>query len=524
MASGVASFYFLLSTNLGYSDGFPVYKHKPTLVETTDRTDSFWIEGLTMRLFDSESKKSMQVEELFKKAFETLGEQLPEDPLPLEDSDFFRSRVCLVEVAVEISDIRPIQMGLSQNPESQESSAFTALFNEALAGLRIVLRAHTAATGQIVEVPSVRSIGSMIPYALSSDLESLYAGQVSWGVYIVPQEDYLQKRMKVELSEEELASYLTAYLLVFENNGPFVPYSDLEQESIYLLKVAGQFRAGIITLASSIELLLDDLLLLFLWEQRMEPKESISKYFKDRTDAGLRPNSISKRVKSHLTEFLGKEWTEGAGGVVDSWNEHIADLRNLVAHNGLLPTEAEVTRALNVHDDLQKHVGDCLFQVRADYPLTAESFLGEAGLEARGEKFVPPYSAKRTGENQERFSRYRAEVKNGLLPQGKRKKASKMSADFVCLFRVNKDPEYFLVDPGAAKLARIKSIQNFPRKLRKEIQKLTSQALDNLPSGPNMTCSLPINVNEVPGVPSREPAWKTLPTFDIFPLVTQNKE
>src|SRR5699024_5325342 len=100
----------------------------------------------------------------------------------------------------------------------------------------------------------------------------------------------------------------------------------------------------------------------------------------------------------------------------------------------------------------------------------------------------------------------------------------KMSAELVCLFREDKDPEYFLVDSTAAKLARMKSIQNFPRKLRKEIKKLTSQAIDNLPSGPNMTCSLPINVNEVPGVPSWEPAWKTLPTFDIFPLVTQNKE
>lgn len=524
MATSIVCFYFPIVASLGYPHGFPVYRRRPSLMETADRTDSFWIKALTFRLFDFQTQRKAQLQDLFEM---TLG-VLHVEPNSADESlcrqyGVHVSQSCLVEVAVEVDPIEKIHEDLEINAELGSSPAFTRLFNEALAGVRSVLQGHTAATGQLLSTPTVQSLPPMIPYAFSTNLDSLYAGEVSLGIYMLPKIGDVVSEGNVRRDGDVAANQLVSYLLAFDNNGPFLPYIDLEQEALHSLQVTGQYRAGIVALATAFELLFDDLLLSLLWEKKYDPKQAISEYFRDDKASDSRPNSITQRVTQHLQSLLGESWVEGSERIVDQWQEKIADLRNLVAHNGELPSETDVSEAIWVHDQLQKHVANCLFAQRQNYPLTAELFLGEAGFIERNEKWEPLVNMKDSLENQVRFGRYRAEVKNGILPKNKRRKPSKENSDLVCHFQDAGQVAYYLVDPDVGRMARINSIRKFPRHLREEIEKNTEIARQSI-SGTNVSVTLNIHPSRVPiKSPNWEPAWTTLPLFEIFPLAVERR-
>lgn len=78
--------------------------------------------------------------------------------------------------------------------------------------------------------------------------------------------------------------------------------------------------------------------------------------------------------------------------------------------------------------------------------------------------------------------------------------------------------EYFLVDPDARKMAKITSISKFPKTLREEIEDATDTARRYI-SSCNTTANLNIHPSRIPiKKPNWEPAWTTLPLFEIYPL------
>ncbi|MCP1413580.1 hypothetical protein [Paenarthrobacter sp. A20] len=184
----------------------------------------------------------------------------------------------------------------------------------------------------------------------------------------------------------------------------FTAFMLMRQEAM-LSYAVGSTAAASLFVAIAAETLLTELFLLLSWEE----SANLSKT----ADVLGERDNISKRLLNELAGKLKGDWDRGGEGPLGNWQRHIADLRNAVAHAGKLPTEAEITSAMTALTALETHVGDQLAKSIRRFPLSAEIFLGNKGLEERG-RFHAWQRQVATLEipvhASEIFSRWKAEV------------------------------------------------------------------------------------------------------------------
>jgi hypothetical protein len=114
------------------------------------------------------------------------------------------------------------------------------------------------------------------------------------------------------------------------------PFFNIRREALLAVYSGNTIVAGIL-FGSAAEILLDELLLLLLWEEGTCPDEA-SALFKNReTDTTL------KRVKSKLYQTrIGGDWSMNRDGLIGRWRSSIAELRNRITHSGYEPTQKEM--------------------------------------------------------------------------------------------------------------------------------------------------------------------------------------
>ena len=525
MKTTTIAFYFALENSLGLPEGYSIRKGHPEFLTTDDRGVELQVTSLTFRFFERKTPESAfhTSSVAFDVAAEMSGIELVEDRSV--NQALFEKEITVAEVCAEVIGMDEAVEHANNYDGALDATSFvvTPVFDYALHELRKSLRAYQFVFDEVTKLPTLENLPPVVPMLFSNSVTELHNGSFDSGlsIFLTPPNGAHQPTL--DKSEDEVTERWNSGLMLFENNGPFAPWAELRQEAIYNLHVEGQARAGIIALASACELLLDDLLISFLWERRVEPKNVADEYFRYSRNGRREETSVVYRVKNNYEEFLGGSWRFEKNNPLWSWNKFIASIRNDVIHAGYSPTLQDTKRALQSEAELRHFIADNLYQSREDNLITMRIFLGDEGLLARGEPSLPIQSLESLNTNQTRFNRYRRYVSEARKPRDQRAKPQKSSSDFVIVFRSSERFDSFLVDPGADKAAKI----DYDRQVPRDMKQVVSEVLKKNPRLMAPKClgqsiSLAeINAEEIHGTISNwEPAFKLIPGHEIFPVVT----
>ena len=126
---------------------------------------------------------------------------------------------------------------------------------------------------------------------------------------------------------------------------------------------------------TSLEILLDGVLTLMLWEADERPEDWAKTFQND---------SITRRVKTYYHERLGGNWNLDTSPPLKGWIDRIARPRNKVIHTGYQPGKDEAQQAIDAVTALEKFVKTRLAVSRARWPKAALIVLARPGLERLG--------------------------------------------------------------------------------------------------------------------------------------------
>ncbi|NGP09341.1 hypothetical protein G6038_28485 [Rhodococcus sp. 14C212] len=153
---------------------------------------------------------------------------------------------------------------------------------------------------------------------------------------------------------------------------PVLNFVERKIDAQYELSVKGKHANAVIQLAIACEVVLDGLLGLALWEEGVSDTDAAAVFSSD----------ITPRLKSECGSRFGGNWSLDTG-ILSSWFEDVAGMRNRIVHAGYQPTAAEAKRADAVVVTLAERISDRLCDKFRRYPRTAWLFLGQAGFERR---------------------------------------------------------------------------------------------------------------------------------------------
>ncbi|MEE2061515.1 hypothetical protein [Rhodococcus artemisiae] len=153
---------------------------------------------------------------------------------------------------------------------------------------------------------------------------------------------------------------------------PVMSFVERRVDARHELSVKGDFGGAIVQLAIACEVILDGLLGMVLWEGGVSDADAAVTFSAD----------LTPRLKNEYAPRLGGNWALNTG-ILASWFDNVAGMRNRVVHGGYRPTGAEARRANESVDALAKSISDRLSKNFKDYPKTAWLFLGKQGFEDR---------------------------------------------------------------------------------------------------------------------------------------------
>lgn len=174
-----------------------------------------------------------------------------------------------------------------------------------------------------------------------------------------------------EMELEEAALRFRLHMEGFQAN----TYGEAFHEAGLAHYVRGDNAAAVIWAHVAVEVLLDSVLQMMLWEEGVRPREALVLFAK-----GLR-----ERVRSSFQSRLGGDWNLVKGPMAE-WggNGGLAELRGRVVHRGYRPTREEATRALETIENIQKFLMGRVRMKRTRYPRTTMLSVGRATLEREG--------------------------------------------------------------------------------------------------------------------------------------------
>lgn len=173
--------------------------------------------------------------------------------------------------------------------------------------------------------------------------------------------------------DEEGIDRLAAYWTLWRQGHPIIPYSERTMEARLALELYGDYGATVTQCQTSLEVLLDGLIQLLLWEEQADPSGVAETVY---------ASSLQKRVRAQLPSRLGGNWTTNIA--MREWSAVLAPLRHRTVHGAYRPTRDEAIHALDTVSDIDDFVRGRLASRRNDYPRTTLLILGRPGLERLG--------------------------------------------------------------------------------------------------------------------------------------------
>jgi len=160
---------------------------------------------------------------------------------------------------------------------------------------------------------------------------------------------------------------------------PLFSYVRLRNQARSIWDHDGDRSLAVVVANTAVEVLLDEVLGLLLWEEKMLPQDAAAEY--SHADAWA-------RMKHRLEPRLGAGWDPKAKNTeAAAFARDLASLRNRVVHAGVVPTRDQTFAALAVVAAVERALRESLTRanVLARYPLAAVATCGGAnGLEATG--------------------------------------------------------------------------------------------------------------------------------------------
>lgn len=322
----------------------------------------FWQELITDPLED------MGIDAAFRLVKRILPSLLPDDE-PAETDAEARERLAH-DVGAYITVVEAVTPVTASDPDP-DSDAFTDAFERCFEQIDQTISAYRLYARQPVPRLTREQLPPIIPFATRPLLSaegwhglSLFFLHLNVGA-VRPE----------ELDEAELETF-NLYLETVSRGHPLALYSEKSLDAETALKKEGRFGDAVVHAQTSIEILLDALLALLVWEEGKTPDEAAAEEFQD---AGFQ-----KRVRTHFHTRLGGDWRTEGGDVLTRWAEHVAAMRHRVVHAGYRPTREEARLAVAVAGEVEKFVRHRVIDRRNTYPRTALLMLGRPGLERAG--------------------------------------------------------------------------------------------------------------------------------------------
>lgn len=157
---------------------------------------------------------------------------------------------------------------------------------------------------------------------------------------------------------------------------PFVTWRDRVAEAARFLQVEGNYAQSLLTAAVGTEVLLDAVLMLLLWEDKVEPSRAAPLFQEGR---------LLQRITKELAPRLKGDWSTAHGSrPLGRWYAATYRTRNRVIHGGYDPGRLEAENALHSSAELATFTFDRIADRRGSYPRVTLMTVASAGLQKRG--------------------------------------------------------------------------------------------------------------------------------------------
>lgn len=285
-------------------------------------------------------------------------------------------------VSPPLSDgkITVVQVGCitARKPLSEEM--LSDLFNDAIASIRRFLKAYHIVTQHTVELATRQNTVPFIPYSAEdiddkgqsiNERASLQTGMLI--VHPPKTGSTVETSISTELLND-IAFTSSTYL-----DNTLDQFYNIRREAFIAYNKGNSIVASLL-LGVAAETMLDELLLMLLWEEGVLPKDAYD-LLKDETS-----DTTFKRIESDLySERLGGEWSSlKKGTVVRKWRYKILELRNKIAHIGYEPTQEEMQEGFETLIELVSFTADRLCENFKRYPICTDVIVGYPGMVKRG--------------------------------------------------------------------------------------------------------------------------------------------
>lgn len=253
-------------------------------------------------------------------------------------------------------------------------------FDEAIESLRRYQKAYHFVTKHFLDLVTRQTTSTFIPYSIEDIDEKgeFIEGRKSLqkGIFFTHEPDGAgeitngigesQLNAIAEVSSGSLDNLLDAF-------------SNVRREAVQANR-RGNSLVSVLLLGIAAETLLDEVLLLLLWEEGVLPSATRSVFRHPDTDTAF------KRAESDLyASRLGGNWdTSVKGSSIRKWRYKVLELRNKVAHTGYEPSQIEMKDAIEALTEMLTYIIDLLCKDVTKYPIATTLLAGTDGMNKRG--------------------------------------------------------------------------------------------------------------------------------------------
>lgn len=279
------------------------------------------------------------------------------------------------------SKVTVVQVGCITSRKPLSEDMLSDLFNDAIASVRRFLKSYHIVTQHVVELVARQNTAAYIPYS-AEDIDNKgqpIEGRASLqtGMLIVHAPAAKVSTVDISISNEELDDIAHVSSTYLDNT--LDQFYNIRREAFIAYNRGNSVVASLL-LGVAAETMLDELLLMMLWEEGALPKDVHELWKNESSDTTF------KRVESDLYgSRLGGEWSSQVkGSVIRKWRYKVLELRNKIAHIGYEPTQEEMQEGFDAVIELVGFTANRLCKSLTKYPICADVIVGYPGMVKRG--------------------------------------------------------------------------------------------------------------------------------------------
>lgn len=175
--------------------------------------------------------------------------------------------------------------------------------------------------------------------------------------------------------DEEGLKKLNVHLTRLKKRHPMIPYFEARLRARRALMDEGNYQDAVIYSDIAVEVLIDAVLTMLLWEERMTPLDAAHHIF---------VHQLPWRVEQALALRLRGDWSRKGQGAVAQWASRLEPLRGRVVHAAYRPTLDEAREAVDVATAMSEFIRERLALNAGKYARPAFLVLAKPGLERLG--------------------------------------------------------------------------------------------------------------------------------------------